>query len=128
MSYDDLKINFEAFKMIISETLPRTTAYHLGSDEYSTQFIKQRLVNYVITATQLKEAIHAFRTRDRSKIGLLTAIAEKEITDNVSNAIESFVNAVKMQLEALDAVERMVRADRLVNEALSEFLEKVPIN
>jgi hypothetical protein len=122
MSHDRLKTRFEAFKIAVSQTLHTVTFHHLASDDYSVNFVKDRLVNYIITAVELGHAIRDFRTGAEGEITLHTAMEEKRLEVKASQALGGFVRAVKIQLEALEAVVRMERHEGVVREAVEELL------
>jgi hypothetical protein len=122
MSHDRLITRFQAFKTVISETLPTVTFHHLGSDEYNVTLVKDRLVNYIVAAVELCHAIREFRTEAEGEIKLHTAIEERRLEEKASQALGGFVRAVKMQLVAIDAVVRMERHEGVVREAVEELL------
>ncbi|KAK7193090.1 hypothetical protein DPSP01_007571 [Paraphaeosphaeria sporulosa] len=126
MSYDILKSRFGAFETVLSEPLPTVTIHHLAaaSDETTVPLVRTRLINYIVSADELHRALHEFRTGAEGQIGLHAALEETRLEAEGCEALGRFVMAVKTQLEAMQAMERMRRNEELIRGAVGELLER----
>lgn len=125
MSYDGLRARFEAFKTVVSETLHTVELHHLASDELTVRSLRDRLIDYIITATELQRALRDLRPGAEGENGLHAALEERRLEASATEALDRLVMAVKIQLEAIQAVERMKRNEAVARGAVGLLLESV---
>ena len=127
--YINLQYIFEAFKVRISETLPSALAYHSPSNDYSVEFMRQRLVEYEQTANELKKRVWAYFKPSYQDDGgpfNIPSCKIPQVVDEaheVEEAVDRFVDAVREETAALDAMERMKREQDIVKGKVERIMK-----